>query len=194
MRLRWSRKVAKKAALQRNEQIRALWRAKGLYWQLHQLVFLDESACLPRTGDRNRGWSPVGLPRYDTQLLSRSKRWSVLPAMMINGYLAEPLIIEGGVTMEVFGEWFEHKLLPQLTPGQIIVMDSASIHHSEIVRALCQGNGLQLEYLPLYSPDLNPIEQSFNVLKAWVRKHAAEAGMFKDFGVFMAHAIREVRA
>jgi hypothetical protein len=100
-------------------------------------VFLDESACLPRTSDRKRGWSPVGLPCYDTQLLSRSKRWSVLPAMVINGYLAEPLIIEGGVTMEVFEEWFEHKLLPQLTPGQIIVMDNASIHHSEVVRALC---------------------------------------------------------
>jgi hypothetical protein len=75
--------------------------SKRLYWQLHQLVFLDESACLPRTGDRKRGWSPVGLPCYDIQLLSRSKRWSVLPAIVIDGYLAEPLITEGGVTMEV---------------------------------------------------------------------------------------------
>lgn len=32
--------------------------------------------------------------------------------------------------------------------------------------------GVELEYLPPYSPDLNPIEESFAELKAWMRKHS----------------------
>lgn len=53
--LNWLSKVAKKAALQRNEDLRANWRARRAYWPVDRLVFVDESACMPRTGDRKRG-------------------------------------------------------------------------------------------------------------------------------------------
>jgi transposase len=109
--------------------------------------------------------------------------------MTINGYLQDPLIIQGGVTMAMFEEWFESKLLPQLTPGMIVVMDNASCHQSEFVRQLCLDHGIQLEKLPPYSPDLNPIEESFNVLKAWVRRYIRMAPIFSDFGAFIAHAV-----
>ncbi|KAI9059854.1 hypothetical protein FKP32DRAFT_1531681, partial [Trametes sanguinea] len=32
-----------------------------------------------------------------------------------------------------------------------------------------------LIYLPPYSPDFNPIEQAFHSIKAWLRRHEAEA-------------------
>ena len=35
--------------------------------------------------------------------------------------------------------------------------------------------GAKLVYLPPYSPDFNPIEQSFHSLKAWLRRHENEA-------------------
>jgi transposase len=44
-------------------------------------------------------------------------------------------------------------------------------------------------YLPPYSPDLNPIEQTLNVLKAWIRRHGALAAAFSDFGAFSRHAV-----
>jgi hypothetical protein len=146
--------------------LRSHLRAKRLWWQQHQLVFLDESAASPRTGDRKRGWALIGLPCFDVQRLRREKRWSVLPALTMHGYLQDPLIVQGSVTMALFEEWFESKVLPQLVPGMIVVMDNASCHRSELVRQLCLDYGIQLEFLPLYSPDLNPIEESFNVLKA----------------------------
>jgi transposase InsO family protein len=107
-------------------------------------------------------------------------------------YLQDPLIVQGSVTMALFEEWFESKVLPQLVPGMIVVMDDASCHRSELVRQLCLNYGIQLEFLPPYSPDLNPIEESFNVLKAWVRKHIRMACIFSDFGTFIAHAVEEV--
>ncbi|KAI9060883.1 hypothetical protein FKP32DRAFT_1577108 [Trametes sanguinea] len=30
---------------------------------------------------------------------------------------------------------------------------------------------MRLEYLPTYSPDLNPIEEAFSSIKAWIRSH-----------------------
>jgi hypothetical protein len=189
---RWSRKIARKRAMQRNKMLRSHWCAKRLFWEQGQLCFVDESACSPRTGDRKRGWSPIGIPCLDTQRLRREVRWSVLPAMTIDGYLRDPLIIQGGVTKLMFEEWFESKLLPQLTPGTIVVMDSASCHQSGFVRQLCFDQGIQLEFLPPYSPDLNPIEESFNVLKAWVRRSIRMAPIFRDFGAFIAHAVQEV--
>lgn len=73
-------------------------------------------------------------------------------------------------------------------------MDNATIHHSDRIKSLCADSGVELEYLPPYSPDFNPIEQSFNVLKAWVRRHIDEAAMFRDFGAFMRYTVKAVGA
>lgn len=32
-------------------------------------------------------------------------------------------------------------------------------------------SGMHLVYLPAYSPDLNPIEEAFSSIKAWMRSH-----------------------
>jgi transposase len=85
---------------------------------------------------------------------------------------------------------------PKLTPypgvRSVVVMDNCAIHHDEEVRAIVEGEcgmwfgscvlirtdfttGAKLIYLPPYSPDLNPIEQAFHLVKAWLRRHEAEA-------------------
>ena len=55
-------------------------------------------------------------------------------------------------------------------PRSVLVMDNASIHHSAELDTMCHDAGVQLLYLPPYSPDLNPIEEFFAELKAFVRK------------------------
>ena len=47
-----------------------------------------------------------------------------------------------------------------------------------------------VKYLPLYSPDFNPIKQSFNNLKVWIRRnyHIIKDD-FKDFEAFLNYAI-----
>lgn len=73
--------------------------------------------------------------------------------------------------MDLFEDWFEAKVLPQLQPGQIFIMDNASIHRSDVVEELCLDTGIQLEFLPPYSPDYNPIEPSFDTLELWVKRY-----------------------
>ncbi len=50
---------------------------------------------------------------------------------------------------------------------------------------MCTEAGVLLEYLPPYSPDLNPIEQSFAELKAWLRKHGDMASLYTNFADFL---------
>jgi transposase len=49
-------------------------------------------------------------------------------------------------------------------------MDNASFHKAPIIRDLIEKEGCQLIYLPPYSPELNPIEKYWSVLKKYIKK------------------------
>ena len=55
---------------------------------------------------------------------------------------------------------------PQVRHGEVtLVMDNAPIHHAKCVVDNMERKGIKYMYLPPYSPDLNPIENVFGVLK-----------------------------
>ena len=188
----WPRKQIKRVAAQRNEHLRLLWRRQQLDWSPERMVFVDETAACERNGWRKYGWSLRGAPCYNSQPLKRSERWSVLPAIGINGHLDKTLIHRGSITAALFEDWLEFDILPQCDPDTILVMDNASIHRSPRIDALCARFYVNLKYLPPYSPDLNPIESSFAELKAWIRRHAEEAVEFSDFADFLRKGINSL--
>lgn len=55
-------------------------------------------------------------------------------------------------------------------PKSVLVMDNASFHRTEGVRQICLAAGVKLVYLPPYSPDLNPIEELFAELNAFIKR------------------------
>jgi transposase len=52
-------------------------------------------------------------------------------------------------------------------------LDNLSTHKIQIVRRLLSARGVDLRFLPPYSPDPNPIELAFAKLKAHLRQRAA---------------------
>lgn len=86
------------------------------------------------------------------------------------------------------GEWFEayvrHMLLPELRPGNVVIMDNLSSHKSPAMRELIEVAGATLMFLPPYSPDFNPIEMAFAKLKAFLRKAAERTieGLWERIG------------
>jgi hypothetical protein len=50
--------------------------------------------------------------------------------------------------------------VPTLAAGDIVIMDNLGSHKGQAVRQLIRAAGAKLFFLPRYSPDLNPIEQS----------------------------------
>ena len=61
------------------------------------------------------------------------------------------------------------QLIPTIKPGDIVVMDNLGSHKSSAVRDAIRAAGARLWFLPPYSPDLNPIEQTFAKIKHWMR-------------------------
>jgi hypothetical protein len=70
---------------------------------------------------------------------------------------------------DVFQAFVEHVLVPELKPGDIVVMDNLSSHKRQRVRELIEQAEAELLYLPPYSPDLNPIELVFSKIKQLLR-------------------------
>jgi transposase len=64
-----------------------------------------------------------------------------------------------------FHTYIEHFLAPTLKAGEIIVMANLSVHKSKRVRELIEGARASLLFLPPYSPDFNPIEETTSKLK-----------------------------
>ena len=190
--LHLSRKVASKAARERSEPLRRVFtaRVQNLY-KAEQVIAIDETACNERTGERKYGWSPVGSPVELIDSMKRSERWSILPAITVNGYIAFTMF-QGAITAEVYEQFLLDSVLPYATPGySVLVMDNASIHRSPRVRHLCADFGVFLEYLPPYSPDFNPIEKSFKVLKSWIKRNYKVAEYFKDYSYFLYYAVQQ---
>ena len=91
----------------------------------------------------------------------------------MNGILLSR-IFQGATDATIFGD-FIGELLNLCTgwpgPCSVIIMDNASFHRSPSVEQMCSNAGVKLLYLPLYSPDFNPIEEFFAELKAFVKKN-----------------------
>jgi transposase len=83
------------------------------------------------------------------------------------------MIIEGAVDTLVFEAYVEHILAPSLVAGHIVVLDNLSAHTGARVRQLIEARGCELLFLPAYSPDYSPIEETFSKLKAFLRRVGA---------------------
>lgn len=98
----------------------------------------------------------------------KTQRVSIV-AGLIGKKLIAPWVYEGYTDTDVFNHWVEHVLLRELPPGYTAIMDRATFHRSAKTRALFENAGCRLLLLPAYSPDFNPIEQWWAILKAKIK-------------------------
>ena len=92
--------------------------------------------------------------------------------MRADGIVA-PMVLDGAMDGPAFRAYVSQVLVPDLRPGDIVVMDNLPAHKVAGVREAIKTAGAGALYLPPYSPDLNPIEQLFAKLKALLRKAGA---------------------
>jgi transposase len=83
------------------------------------------------------------------------------------------MIIEGAVNALAVEAHVEQILAPGLEPGQIVVLDNLSVQKGARVRQLIEARGCELRFLPAYSPDCSPIEETFSKVKAFLRRVGA---------------------
>ena len=107
----------------------------------------------------------VGVPH------GRWKTTTFVAGLRRSGVVA-PFVLDGPINRTAFEAYVEQALVPELRPGDVVILDNLSSHKGARVRAMIEAAGASLLYLPPYSPDFNPIENAFAKLKALLRKAA----------------------
>jgi transposase len=135
-----------------------------------RLVFIDETWASTnmtrrygrcRRGERLKASVPHG----------HWKTTTFVAGLTTRGIIA-PWVLDGPINRDAFETYIEKVLIPELSPGDIVIMDNLSSHKGSRVRQMIEAAGANLRYLPPYSPDFNPIENAFAKLKALLRKAA----------------------
>lgn len=120
---------------------------------------------------RLRGRAPVGQRLVEKVPHGHWKTTTLIAALGISGIRCST-VVDGAVNGDVFQAFVEQVLVPQLGPGDVVVMDNLSSHKRSATRELIEAGGAAVLFLPPYSPDLNPIEMIFAKLKQLLRSLA----------------------
>jgi transposase len=136
-----------------------------------KLIFIDETAATTKMA-RLYGRAPRGQRCRAAVPHGHWKTTTLTAGLRLSG-LAAPMIIDGATDGDVFRAYIEKVLLPELNPGDIVVMDNLPAHRVGGIREAIEAAGVILLYLPPYSPDFNPIEMAFAKLKAILKGAAA---------------------
>jgi transposase len=185
----WTRTMIHRIAQQRSADLRDYYLHKMSQYKSYHLVFVDESGCDGRAGYRRWGWSPKGSSPVQVTKFGRGKRWHILPAYAQDGILLRR-VYQGSTDSDLFEDFVAqllHHCNPYPGPKSVIVMDNASWHHSDRIKQMCRDAGVVLEFLPPYSPDFNPIEEYFGVLKKFIKKkwHENEDFIAREFKMYL---------
>ncbi|CEP16413.1 hypothetical protein [Parasitella parasitica] len=159
---------------------------------LKNSVFIDEAgfnANLRRT----QGWAPIGETPIVTVKTARANSISILGAISSKGLikvcLRKPVPppsskkrkLTGTTKKQTKGTNTNHyanfvsDILAEMDKfpemkGHFLIMGNAPIHTNKIIRTMIEERGYRCLYLPSYSPELNPIEQFWSVVKSGVKR------------------------
>lgn len=94
---------------------------------------------------------------------------TMLGAIALTGFRGF-LTIDAPTTGDVFLAFVTHQLIPNLRPGDIVVMDNLGAHKRPDIIAAIRAAGAEVLFLPPYSPEFNPIEKAWGKLKDIIRR------------------------
>jgi transposase len=127
--------------------------------------------------------------RYATPY-ERGNKYSIMSAIS-SEKIVTSLYCEDSIDGNIFENFIEQCLVPQLKPMHKLIMDNVPFHKIKSVEKMIQATGAEIIYLPPYSPDLSPIELMWSKIKAILKKHAAPtADIFQNAMHEAFHAVK----
>jgi transposase len=151
-------------------------------------VFIDESGAKTNM-TRFRGRALKGARAPDSAPLCRWTVRTMISSIRLDGSKA-CMTIDAPTDGALFEAFTEQVRVPTLRPGDVVVMDNLGAHRREEIAAAIARVGAQAEYLPAYSPDLNPIEKMWSKVKEFLR--AAKARTSDTLDTAIAAAFQSV--
>jgi transposase len=129
--------------------------------------FLDESG-ITTALTRLYGRAIGGERAVGTASKNYARQINVLSAINADG-VAVSMAVEGSVNAAVMIVFVRDVLRSVLKTGDVIILDNFSVHKTRAVQAEFAAAGVEVYYLPPYSPDLNPIEHCWSKVKTYLR-------------------------
>ena len=134
---------------------------------------------------RKRGYSMRGKPLRKHTLLVRGKCVPAIACISMPGLL-DVKTLTGTSNGDTFYTFVHENLLQHVmpyngvNPHSVVVMDICSIHCIlEVLKAI-QDVGTSVYFLPPYSPDFTPIEETFSEVKQSLKSIDKEATDIND--------------
>ena len=140
------------------------------------LVYLDESGA-ENNITFTHGYSLQGKRCYSKKEFKHKIRVSKIAALR-NRTLFASFVFTSYCNSSVFETYMQNVLLPQISKGDVVVMDNIAFDKKESVKLLIESVGATILFIPPYCLDLNLIEHYWHKVKQNVRKIKHD---FKDF-------------
>ncbi|KAJ6247338.1 integrase protein-related [Anaeramoeba flamelloides] len=158
---------------ERIEYIRLISEAINTFG-VKNIHFMDETGF--KRNRRNNGWSLIGTRTMKCDQRRINPKWNMFCMINSTGIECSHLINHSakGIDHAMF---MLHDALPIIQEGQnkpsVIVMDNHPIHKwcENWLSEYFKEFNCHIIYMPVYSPDLNPIEEVFGVLKHYLKNH-----------------------
>lgn len=144
------------------------------YWQELKDVKPEDLICIDETGiwegmEKTTARSLEGRRAFSHRRTYKGQKHTVIGAISIDGLVCIKTI-KDSMKGEDFESFVREDLCPKLSKGKVVIMDNLNSHKKEIVQQMITDTGAKPLYLPRYSPDFNPIEMLWSVLKAFIRQ------------------------
>jgi transposase len=135
-----------------------------------RLVFLDESGANVSMG-RTHAWTIKGQVFVDPRPMNWGNNLTMVGALRRDGWVTLSTMFKSA-NKDRFLRWVRRRLIPKLRLGDIVVLDNAPAHKDDRLAPLLRSHGASLRFLPPYSPDFNPIEPAWSLVKKGIRAAA----------------------
>jgi DDE superfamily endonuclease len=150
------------------------------WWEWQRVIFSNECSVERGAGKKQVWVFRTPTQRYDPDKIEpyykgKDKSIIVLAAFLGRSGRAELQVIErdleaprGGYSIQLYINSLD-PILDQIWELDILVLhDNARVYTAALTRKFLEERAVELLYIPVYSPDLNPIEHLFPHLKTAV--------------------------
>lgn len=134
-------------------------------------IYVEEA---PRYGYSRKGERCVFRRRQP----QRTGKVTLLMAISEQRGVVSSKVVKGSVNAAVFASFVDGL---DARRGSVAILDNVSFHKTAVVREAADKKGISFLFIPPYSPEFNPIEGTFSVLKAALR-----SGMQNDLSAALA--------
>jgi transposase len=135
-----------------------------------RVISIDET-CIYMSPRPRHGYAKRGR-RLHVPLSTFQQRKFTLTMAISSKRVVHWQLIPGSANTKTFADFLTHMPITDIAEP-LLLMDNVAFHKSRHVRGIMDTLGVQVAYTPPYSPEFNPIEMAFSVMKAVHRREFA---------------------